>query len=124
MLNRPHPIQPAEQHGDRPRIVPQAMAGPAEQAQFRIAVRVHELACVGDGNTVVLVAVHHEHRSGCETTGRSHGPKPTELARPLVNRRGEPTVANRADFTCVFEESPRVLSPVVEVGARAQETDR
>ena len=53
-------VEPAEEDGDRPRVVTEAVAGAGEQAELRRTVGLGELAGVGGGNALVVLAVHHE----------------------------------------------------------------
>src|SRR5262245_15311006 len=53
-------VEPAEQHRDRTRIVPQLVARAREDAHLRRAVRVGDDAGVEVGNEVVVRSVDHE----------------------------------------------------------------
>ena len=57
------PIEPAQQNGDRPRIVAQTMAGARDQRKLGRAVSLRQLPGVDRRHAVVVVAVHHQQRS-------------------------------------------------------------
>ena len=107
-----------------PRVVPQPVPGAFEQAQLGAAVGVHQLARIGHGHAVVLLAVHHQQRARSESPRRRHRPEPAELASPLLHRRREVAMVDRPDVAGVLEEPSRMLGPVIEIGARTQQPGR
>ena len=113
------PVEPAEQDGDRPRVVAQPVAGTLDEAQLGAPVGFGELAGVARRNALVVLAVHHEHRARREATGRSDRAEAPERPRPLVERRREARCPDRADLAGVIEEASGVIGPIVEVGTRA-----
>ena len=120
----PDPVEPAEEDGDRPRVVAQAVAGADEQAQLGAAVGLGELAGVGGRHALVVVAVHHEQRPRGEAAGGVDRAEAAERPAPLVDGRRERRRADRADLPGVLEEAAGVLGPVVEVGTRAEQAAR
>src|SRR3954452_24717400 len=97
------------------------MAGAFDQPQFGGAVGLRQLACVNSRHAVIVVAVHDEKWSRCQPPGGIHRTEASELTSPLIERRREARCANRTDVASVLQESSRLRSPVVEVGAGAQQ---
>ena len=97
------------------------MARSADQTQLSGPVCLGELPCIGGRHTLVVVTVHHQQRTRRQAMGSIHWTEATELACPLVEAGREPGSAHGADLAGVFEKSPRLVSPVIEVGARAQQ---
>ena len=100
------------------------VAGALNEAQVGAPVGLGELTGVARRNTLVVLAVHDQQRTGGEATGRSDGTEPAERPRPLVERGWEPRCPDRADLAGVIEEASGVIGPIVEVGAGRQQPDR
>ncbi len=115
------PVEPTQQHRDRPRVESQAMPGTGDQAQLGRAVGLGQLPSVDGRHAVVVVAVHHQQRPRRQPPSCVDRAEATELPGPLVERRREARRADRADVAGVLEEPSRLRGPVVEVGARAEQ---
>jgi hypothetical protein len=75
LVHRSDAVEPDEQHCDRPRVVAQAVTGANEEAELGRAVSGGVLSGVGSGHTLVVVAMHHEHRGGAKRRAASIGRK-------------------------------------------------
>jgi len=113
-------IEPAKENCERPRVVTQSMTRTGDDAQFGRAVSLCENTGVGCGNAFVVVAVQHEQGPRREATRRVDRTKAAKFACPFVEVRRETRTTDRADLTRMFEESPRLFRPVVEVGSSAE----
>ena len=106
-------VEPAEQDGDGPGVVAQAVAGAGEDAQLDRAVGgVGQRRGVEDGHDVVVAAVHEQQRPGRDLARR-----PTRRASPAarvahLHRVGrEVRRPDDADLAGVLEEPLRVVGP-------------
>lgn len=81
-LCRSNAVEPAHQHRDRPRVMAQAVAVSGQQRQLGWSVRLGGSAGIRSRDAhIVVVAVHHEQRVRCESSGGGRGPEAAE--RPL-----------------------------------------
>jgi hypothetical protein len=78
----PLAVEPAEQHGHCPRVVAQPVAGTVDQPQLGRPVRLGQLAGVGGGHALVVVAVHHQQRARGEPARRVDRAEPAQLTTP------------------------------------------
>ena len=81
-------VEPAEQQGDGPRVVHQAMAGTGQDAQLRRGVgRVGQLPGVGEGHHIVTGAVHYQQGPGRDVGDEQRRPDLLDIARPGARLR-------------------------------------
>ena len=88
---------------------------------FGAAVRFCNGARIALRYEFVLVSVHEQQRSGCESTGGINRTKSPEFATPLVELLWKRRSSNGTDLAGVLEESPRLIGPVVEIGTSTEE---
>lgn len=92
----------------------EAMPCPDEETQFGRTMSVHELTGVRDRHRVVFFAVHHQHWSRGEPSGRCNGTEAAEFSRPFVGARRELRLLDRADLTSMLEKPARVFGHASE----------
>ena len=80
-------VEPAEQDGDGPGVVAEAVTGARQQAQLGAPVVLGELASVDDRDVGVVLAVQDEQRPRGQAPGRGQGAEAAELPGPRLERR-------------------------------------
>ena len=114
-------VEPTEQHRYGARIESQPMACPRNQSEFGRSVSLGQLPGIDRRHAVVVVAVHHQKGPRRQPAGGVNRAETTQLPSPLIERRRNARCADSADFAGMFEKASRLRSPIVEVGAGAEQ---
>lgn len=114
-------VEPTEQDSNCTWVVSQTVARSADESQLCRTVCLGQLASIGSRNAFVVVAVHYQQRTRRDAMCRVDGAKAAKLARPLIEAGRKPGSAYGTDLACVFEKSPWLCSPIIEVGTWAEQ---